>query len=91
MNIFSFHHYGKWLNTVVDNRLPMTGMARVGYEKALKKAFLSKLNYSDEIDFWIPLLEKSFAKFCGSYEDINNQNGRIGFGFIFDTVNTMQL
>ena len=39
--------------------------------------------FSEVIDFWVPLLEKAFAKFCGSYQNIIG--GQCGEGLFYLT------
>lgn len=68
---FKFHKCGKWHSVYVDNVLPMCGTARSAYYSMIKELFDDFFNRDstgiDKTDFWVPLLEKAFAKFCGSY------------------------
>jgi hypothetical protein len=70
---FKFHKCGKWHTVYVDNSLPMCGTARSAYYSMIKQLFDRFYNRPSEIeqtDFWVPLLEKAFAKFCGSYRTL---------------------
>ncbi|XP_035522743.1 calpain-2 catalytic subunit-like [Morone saxatilis] len=56
---FRFWRFGKWIDVVIDDYLP-----------TLDNCLLS-VHTKGENEFWVPLLEKAYAKVCGSYADMN--------------------
>ncbi|XP_068457274.1 calpain-2 catalytic subunit-like [Clinocottus analis] len=56
---FRFWRFGKWVDVVIDDHLP-----------TLNNQLLSVRSKIGN-EFWAPLLEKAYAKVCGSYADMN--------------------
>ncbi|TKS82846.1 Calpain-11 [Collichthys lucidus] len=56
---FRFWRFGKWVDVVIDDYLP-----------TLNKSLLSVSSKSQN-EFWAPLLEKAYAKVCGTYADMS--------------------
>lgn len=56
---FNFWHFGEWREVVVDDRLP-TEHGHLIYAH----------NRSQPDEFWVPLMEKAYAKLHGGYEKI---------------------
>ncbi|XP_047462186.1 calpain-2 catalytic subunit-like [Mugil cephalus] len=55
---FRFWRFGKWVDVVIDDLLPIRGKRLVSVSTNSQK------------EFWAPLLEKAYAKICGSYADM---------------------
>lgn len=53
--VFKFWQYGKWGDVVIDDRLP-TYSGNLIYSKNVKQPN----------EFWVPLLEKAFAKWVAT-------------------------
>ncbi|XP_062824839.1 calpain-14 [Anolis carolinensis] len=56
---FKFWHFGEWVDVVVDDRLPVNEFGQFIFLSCIYKNI-----------FWGALLEKAYAKLCGSYGDL---------------------
>ncbi|CAI5643295.1 unnamed protein product [Oreochromis niloticus] len=56
---FRFWRFGKWVDVIIDDYLPTIN----------KQLLLAHSKCGNE--FWVPLLEKAYAKICGSYADLH--------------------
>jgi calpain len=57
---FRFWKFGEWIDVVIDDRLPVDEYDRLVYTSS-----------SNKKEFWPALLEKAYAKFRGSYKNID--------------------
>ncbi|KAM3869258.1 calpain-1 catalytic subunit-like [Diretmus argenteus] len=64
---FRFWRFGKWVDVVIDDYLP-----------TLYGELLSVRSKTGN-EFWAQLLEKAYAKVCGSYDDMNEGNSSEAF------------
>ncbi|XP_066562169.1 calpain-14 [Amia ocellicauda] len=63
---FRFWRFGKWVDVVIDDKLPtLLNKSGQGLEGL---PFVRPKTYNE---FWPCLLEKAYAKVCGSYADMN--------------------
>ncbi|XP_049319467.1 calpain-1 catalytic subunit-like [Astyanax mexicanus] len=68
---FRFWRFGKWVDVVIDDKLP-TINGRLIF--AHSKTPSTPQSPRGPIEFWPALLEKAYAKVCGSYEDMKSGN-----------------
>ena len=59
--VFQFFKNGEWKPVIVDTRIP--------YNNPTKTPLYG--HCADPNEFWVPLMEKAYAKLNGSYEGIN--------------------
>jgi len=83
---FKFYHFDQWKEVIVDGHLPMCGTARSAYYSTAKDLFdrfhQKPTDDNQETDYWVPLLEKAFAKYCGSYKNLVAGHPTRGLGYI---------
>ncbi|XP_066526125.1 calpain-1 catalytic subunit-like [Hoplias malabaricus] len=68
---FKFWRFGKWVDVVIDDKLP-TINGQLIFVHAQSPT--TPQSPRGPIEFWPALLEKAYAKVCGSYEDMNSGN-----------------
>ena len=69
---FQFWQYGKWIDVVVDDYLPVvTRDYRNSNGSVTEKGCLAYLASKSKDEFWVGLLEKAYAKLHGSYESLD--------------------
>lgn len=68
--VFRFFKNGKWVFVLIDTRIP--------YSPANKEPAYAKC--VDPQEFWVPLIEKAYAKLHKTYESLNG--GKMGEGMV---------
>ncbi|XP_067009156.2 calpain-2 catalytic subunit isoform X2 [Anabrus simplex] len=81
---FRFWRMGTWVTVDIDDRLPVDENGDLYYATC-----------RDPNEFWLPLLEKAFAKFHGNYNNIDGGQLSESFismtGYISETIETDEL
>ena len=56
---FRFYHMGEWMDIIIDDQLPNKRVAKP-----------QRCALSGDLEYWVPLVEKAYAKFFGGYKNI---------------------
>ena len=56
---FRFYHMGEWMDIIIDDQLPNKYAAKP-----------QGCELSGDLEYWVPLVEKAYAKFFGGYKNI---------------------
>ena len=59
--VFQFFKNGRWQYVIVDSRIPFNSSAKTPLYG----------HCADPNEFWVPLMEKAYAKLHGTFEDLN--------------------
>ena len=54
---FRFYHMGEWMDIIIDDQLPKKYAAKP-----------QSCALSGDFEYWVPLVEKAYAKFFGGYK-----------------------
>ena len=65
--IFNFYYYNKWVEIIIDDRLPVIQLESGKY-------VYFGCSSTDENEFWPALLEKAFVKLIGGYHLLADKN-----------------
>lgn len=74
--VFQFFYYGKWVDVIIDDRIPCQFTYGKYRPVNLK---VGETDNEDEVEFWPCLLEKAYAKLKGGYEKIIGGLGNEAF------------
>jgi hypothetical protein len=59
--VFQFFKNGKWQHVIIDTRIPYNSTQKVPLYG----------HNADQCEFWVPLMEKAYAKLNSNYEMLN--------------------
>lgn len=66
---FRFWQFGKWVEVLIDDLLPFREVVSSG-QKSYELVYARNKEQPNE--FWVPLFEKAYAKFNGSYTNLDS-------------------
>lgn len=69
--IFRFFKNGKWEYVIIDSRIPMNPETKSPLYGKCTTTSTGASGSPGQTEYWVPLLEKAYAKLHGSYEALN--------------------